>query len=108
MSYYPLILSLDSPDVTFELAGGKGASLNRLLRAGFPAPGGFIVTTAAYEDYVSANGLVTEVGGLVTHGAVVAREVGIPAVVGVTGATTRLVTGQRVRVDGANGRVTVL
>jgi phosphohistidine swiveling domain-containing protein len=54
---HPLILPLASPDVTFELAGGKGASLNRLIRAGFPVPGGFIVTTAAYDDYVAANRL---------------------------------------------------
>jgi len=44
----------------------------------------------------------------VTHGSVVAREYGIPAVVGVELATTRLKTGQRVRVDGNTGRVTVL
>jgi pyruvate,water dikinase len=52
-----LILPLDSPEITFELAGGKGASLNRLIRAGFPAPGGFVVTMHAYRDYVAANGL---------------------------------------------------
>ena len=45
-----------------------------------------------------------EVGGRLTHGSVVAREYGIPAVVGVRGATQRLHTGQRVRVDG-NGCV---
>ena len=49
-----------------------------------------------------------EVGGLMTHGAVVAREYGIPAVVGVHEATTRLKTGQFVRVDGSNGLVIVL
>jgi pyruvate,water dikinase len=49
-----------------------------------------------------------EVGGMMTHGSVVAREYGIPAVVGVTRATTRLSTGQRVRVDGTTGVVTVL
>jgi hypothetical protein len=42
------------------------------------------------------------------HGAVVAREYGIPAVVGVPGATTRLRTGERVRVDGGGGTVSVL
>ncbi len=49
-----------------------------------------------------------EVGGLMTHGAVVAREYGIPAVVGLHEATTRLKTGQRVRVDGSSGRISVL
>jgi pyruvate,water dikinase len=55
-----------------------------------------------------AGGLVMEVGGLMTHGSVVAREYGIPAVVGVSQATKRLQTGQGVRVDGTSGRVIVL
>ena len=58
--------------------------------------------------FLVAGGLVMEVGGMMTHGAVVAREYGIPAVVGVHDATQRLTTGQRVRVDGSSGRVTVL
>ncbi len=58
--------------------------------------------------FLVAGGLVMEVGGLMTHGSVVAREYGLPAVVGVHQATTRLQTGQRVRVDGTAGRVEVL
>ena len=58
--------------------------------------------------FLAAGGLVMEIGGMVTHGSVVAREYGIPAVVGVQSATTRLKTGQRVRVDGSTGRVTLL
>jgi pyruvate,water dikinase len=58
--------------------------------------------------FLAAGGLVMEVGGLMTHGSVVAREYGIPAVVGVHHATTRLQTGQRVRVDGSRGKITVL
>jgi pyruvate,water dikinase len=58
--------------------------------------------------FLAAGGLVTEVGGLMTHGSVVAREYGIPAVVGVHDATARLHTGERIRVDGTNGRVTIL
>ena len=58
--------------------------------------------------FLTAAGLVMEVGGLMTHGAVVAREYGIPAVVGVDRATTRLHTGQRVRVDGSSGSVVML
>ncbi|MEP6649773.1 MAG: PEP/pyruvate-binding domain-containing protein [Lapillicoccus sp.] len=58
--------------------------------------------------FLSAAGLVTEVGGMMTHGSVVAREYGIPAVVGVHEATTRLTTGQRVRLDGTSGTVVVL
>ena len=58
--------------------------------------------------FLSAAALVTEVGGMMTHGSVVAREYGIPAVVGVHEATTRLVTGQRVSVDGTAGTIVVL
>ncbi|WP_375764772.1 phosphoenolpyruvate synthase [Archangium gephyra] len=58
--------------------------------------------------FVHAAGLVTEVGGLMTHGSVVAREYGIPAVVSVSGATQRIRTGQRIRVDGTRGFVEVL
>jgi pyruvate,water dikinase len=58
--------------------------------------------------FLAAGGLVMEVGGLMTHGSVVAREYGIPAVVGVHEATRRLQTGQRVRVDGTAGRVVVI
>ena len=58
--------------------------------------------------FLTAAGLVTEVGGLMTHGSVVAREYGIPAVVGVHDATIRLHTGDRVRVDGTSGSVAVL
>src|SRR5690606_14495476 len=58
--------------------------------------------------FLAAAGLVMEVGGLMTHGSVVAREYGIPAVVGVDQVTERLKSGQRVRVDGSQGLVTVL
>ncbi len=58
--------------------------------------------------FVHAAGLVMEVGGLMTHGSVVAREYGIPAVVGVDDATTKIKTGQRIRVDGDSGLVTIL
>ncbi len=57
--------------------------------------------------FLTAAGLVMEVGGLMTHGSVVAREYGIPAVVGVRNATTRIKTGQRIRVDGNQGWVRV-
>ena len=58
--------------------------------------------------FLAAGGLVMEVGGMMTHGSVVAREYGIPAVVSVHEATTRLQTGQRIRVDGSAGTVTIL
>ena len=55
--------------------------------------------------FLTAGGLVMEMGGAISHGAVVAREYGIPAVVGVPGATERITTGQRITVDGAAGTV---
>lgn len=58
--------------------------------------------------FLAAGGLVMEVGGLITHGSVIAREYGIPAVVGVTHATQRLQTGQHIRVDGTTGKITLL
>ncbi|WP_343703869.1 phosphoenolpyruvate synthase [Chitinophaga sp.] len=58
--------------------------------------------------FVSIKGLVTEVGGLMTHGAVIAREYGLPAVVGVEKATTLIKDGQRIRVNGTEGYVEVL
>ncbi|WP_354514674.1 PEP/pyruvate-binding domain-containing protein [Paenarthrobacter sp. 4246] len=57
--------------------------------------------------FLTAGGLVMEMGGPNSHGAVVAREYGIPAVVGVPDATSRISTGQRVTVDGAAGTVAV-
>ena len=58
--------------------------------------------------FLSAGGLITEVGGMMTHGSVVAREYGIPAVVGVHQATSRLRTGQRIRLDGMTGTIEIL
>jgi rifampicin phosphotransferase len=74
--------------------------------------GDILVTT--YTDpswtplFVAVNGLVTEVGGLMTHGAVIAREYGLPAVVGVEHATQRIRDGQRIRVNGTDGYVEIL
>ena len=53
-------------------------------------------------------GLIAEVGGQLSHGAIVAREYGIPAVMDVTDATQRLATGQRVRIDGQHGTIEIL
>ena len=58
--------------------------------------------------FLAAGGLVMEVGGMMTHGSVVAREYGIPAVVGVHQATIRLKTGQRIRLDGSKGVISVI
>jgi pyruvate,water dikinase len=58
--------------------------------------------------FIHARGLVLEVGGLLTHGAIVAREYGIPAIVGVDQATSKIQTGDRIQVDGNTGIVTIL
>jgi phosphoenolpyruvate synthase/pyruvate phosphate dikinase len=75
-------------------------------------PGDILVT--AHTDpswsplFVAIAGLVTEVGGLMTHGAVIAREYGLPAVVGVEHATRLIKDGQRIRVNGTDGYIEVL
>jgi pyruvate,water dikinase len=75
-------------------------------------PGDILVT--AFTDpswtpvFVGITGLVTEVGGLMTHGAVIAREYGLPAVVGVEHATRLIRDGQRIRVHGTEGYVEIL
>ncbi|WP_432873111.1 rifamycin-inactivating phosphotransferase [Microbispora rosea] len=72
------------------------------------------ILVTAYTDpswtplFVAAAGLVTEVGGLMTHGAVIAREYGLPAVVGVEQATRLIRDGQRIRVHGTDGYVEIL
>ncbi|MDF2963308.1 MAG: phosphoenolpyruvate synthase, partial [Paenibacillus sp.] len=81
----------------------ENAKLNKgeILIAPFTDPG----WTPLFH---SAVGLVMEVGGLMTHGAVVAREYGLPAVVGIDGATERIRDGDYIRLDGTRGYVLVL
>jgi pyruvate,water dikinase len=72
------------------------------------------ILVTAYTDpswtplFIAIKGLVTEVGGLMTHGAVIAREYGLPAVVGVEHATRLIRDGQRIRVHGTDGYVEIL
>jgi pyruvate,water dikinase len=72
------------------------------------------ILVTAYTDpswtpaFVVIKGLVTEVGGLMTHGAVIAREYGLPAIVGVEHATRLIRDGQRIRVHGTDGYVEIL
>lgn len=58
--------------------------------------------------FVSIKGLVTEIGGMMTHGAVIAREYGLPAVVGVENATRLIKDGQQIRVNGTGGYVEII
>jgi pyruvate,water dikinase len=72
------------------------------------------ILVTAYTDpswsplFVTVAGLVTEVGGLMTHGAVIAREYGLPTVVGVANATQQIRDRQRIRVNGTDGYVEIL
>jgi pyruvate,water dikinase len=72
------------------------------------------ILVTAYTDpswtplFVAIKGLVTEVGGLMTHGAVIAREYGLPAVVAVEHATRLIQDGQRIRVHGTDGYIEIL
>jgi pyruvate,water dikinase len=72
------------------------------------------ILVTAYTDpswtpaFVAASGLVTEVGGLMTHGSVIAREYGLPAIVGVDNATRRIRDGQRIRLHATEGYVEIL
>ena len=90
---------------------GRARVILRMAEADLE-PGDILVT--AYTDpswtplFVTVAGLVTEVGGLMTHGAVIAREYGLPAVVGVQHATRLIRDGQRIRVHGTEGYIEIL
>ncbi len=75
-------------------------------------PGEVLVTTVTNVGWTPlfprAAAVITDVGAPLSHAAIVARELGIPAVVGCGNATMRLKTGDRVRVDGTAGTVEVL
>jgi phosphohistidine swiveling domain-containing protein len=78
-----------------------------------PGEGGYVLVCPTTDPawvplFVRAKGLVMETGGVLSHGAIVAREFGLPAVAGLPGVTQRLRTGQTVRVDGGRGTVTVI
>ncbi|MGX7758436.1 rifamycin-inactivating phosphotransferase [Streptomyces angustmyceticus] len=90
---------------------GRARVILDLARADLRA-GDILVTTFTDPSwsplFVGVAGLVTEVGGLMTHGAVIAREYGLPAVVGVERATRLIRDGQRIRVHGTEGYVEIL
>ena len=78
-----------------------------------PGEGGYILVCPTTDPawvplFVRAKGLVMETGGVLSHGAIVAREFGLPAVAGLPGVTQQLKTGQSLRVDGGRGTVTVV
>lgn len=78
-----------------------------------PGDGGYVLVCPSTDPawvplFVNAKALVMETGGVLSHGAIVAREFGLPAVAGLPGVVQRLKTGQKLRVDGGRGVVTVL
>lgn len=125
--HVPLVLRSDGTEPTIESAAPASAEQLR----GTPASSGRVtglarvmrdphtahlaqdeILVAPSTDpgwtplFLTAGGLVMETGGAMSHGAIVAREYGIPAVVGVVEATERIRTGQRITVDGGTGTVT--
>jgi rifampicin phosphotransferase len=97
--------------VSSGIIEGRARVIHDMADADLEA-GDILVT--AYTDpswsplFVTVKGLVTQVGGLMTHGAVIAREYGLPAVVGVEHATRLIRDGQRIRVNGTDGYVEIL
>ncbi len=97
--------------VSAGIIEGRARVIRDIAQADIEA-GDILVTT--YTDpswtplFLAIKGLVTEVGGLMTHGAVIAREYGLPAVVGVEHATDLIRDGQRIRVHGSDGYVEIL
>jgi rifampicin phosphotransferase len=97
--------------VSAGIVEGRARVIHDMAEADLEA-GDILVT--AYTDpswsplFVAITGLVTEVGGLMTHGAVIAREYGLPTVVGVEQATRLIRNGQRIRVHGTDGYVEIL
>ena len=91
----------------------EGLALVLTEPAAAPPGEGYILVCPSTDPawvplFVRAKGLVMETGGVLSHGAIVAREFGLPAVAGLPDATRRLKTGQTLRVDGGRGVVTVL
>jgi rifampicin phosphotransferase len=122
--HIPRVLLSDGTDAEVALVSATGglrgspaspgvvSSVARVIRSPQGArlePGEILVAPSTDPGwtplFLTAGGLVMEMGGMMSHGAVVAREYGIPAVVGVTGATEQITTGQRVTVDGSAGTV---
>ena len=97
--------------VSSGIVEGRARVILRMEQANLQE-GDILVTTFTDPSwtplFVSIKGLITEVGGLMTHGAVIAREYGLPAVVGVENITRLIQDGQRIRVNGTDGYIEIL
>ena len=82
-------------------ASGREIQAGQILVARFTDPGWTPI-------FPLASAVVTEIGGVLSHGAIVAREFGIPAVVNVQRATELIRSGDSLRIDGSNGQVTII
>jgi pyruvate,water dikinase len=104
--------TLQGVPVSAGVAEGPALVLERPHAEAAPAEGYVLVCPSTDPSwvplFVRARGLVMETGGVLSHGAIVAREFGLPAVVGLPGVQRRVRTGQRLRVDGTRGTVSVL
>lgn len=98
--------------VSGGVAEGRARVILDIREAGKIEKGDILVTKFTDPSwtpaFISVGGLVTEVGGMATHGAVITREYGLPAVVGVTDATKHIKDGDLIRVDGNLGYVEFL
>jgi pyruvate,water dikinase len=99
--------------VALSAGVAEGPALVLTEPAAAPPGGGYVLVCPSTDPawvplFVRARGLVMEAGGVLSHGAIVAREFGLPAVAGLPGVTHRLKTGQTLRVDGGRGTVTIL
>ena len=97
--------------VSAGVVDGRARVVHDIAQADL-VPGDILVTVSTDPSwspaFVAISGIVTEVGGLMTHGAVIAREYGVPAVVGVAQATRLIRDGQGIRVHGTEGYVELL
>lgn len=98
--------------VSGGVAEGRARVILDIKEAGRIEKGDILVTKFTDPSwtpaFISVSGLVTEVGGMATHGAVITREYGLPAVVGVTDATKHIKDGDRIRVNGNMGYIEFL
>ncbi len=106
------VVSLRGKPVSTGVVEGRACVARTLSEASQVQPGDILVTPitdVGWTPYFSViAGLATDVGSAVSHGAVVAREYGMPAVVGLRDATSRFRTGDRVRLDGSRGVLELL
>ncbi|MCH8813596.1 MAG: hypothetical protein IH957_00655 [Chloroflexi bacterium] len=104
-------LVLEGTPASPGVASGPARILHRLDEVDSLTLGDVLVASAIDPGWTSAfpviGAVITEIGGALSHGAIMAREFGVPAVIGVEGALTALKDGQSVTVDGLNGTVTV-